>query len=33
VALISLLKMEVETFDPKDLPEDLKTIPALKPVS
>lgn len=33
VPLISLLKMEVETFDPKDLPEDLKTIPALKPGS
>ena len=28
--LISLLEMDVETFAPEELPEDLKTIPAVK---
>tara|TARA_B100001029_G_scaffold62561_1_gene50685 strand:+ start:350 stop:925 length:576 start_codon:yes stop_codon:yes gene_type:complete len=28
-----LLQMEVETFDPENLPEDLQTIPAVKPGS
>jgi len=31
--LISLLEMDVETFAPEELPEDLKTIPAVKPGS
>lgn len=31
--LYSLVSMNVETFDPDDLPEDLQTIPAIKPGS
>lgn len=33
VPLISLLKMQVETFDPEHLPEDLRAVPAVKPGS
>jgi orotate phosphoribosyltransferase len=30
---VSLVEMNVETFDPADLPEDLRSIPAIKPGS
>ena len=30
---VSLVQMNVETFDPSDLPEDLRSIPAIKPGS
>jgi orotate phosphoribosyltransferase len=30
---VSLVQMNVETFDPADLPEDLKGTPAIKPGS
>ena len=33
VPLVSLIEMEMEVFDPKNLPEDLKNSPALKPGS
>ena len=33
VPLFSLISMEVETFDPENLPDDLKGIPAVKPGS
>mgnify|MGYP000447941669 FL=1 len=33
VKLASLARFEVETFDGKNLPEDLKNIPAIKPGS
>ena len=30
---VSLVQMNVETFDPSDLPEDLRAVPAIKPGS
>ncbi len=33
VPLFTLLKMQVETFDPDNLPEDLQNLPAVKPGS
>jgi orotate phosphoribosyltransferase len=30
---VSIVQMDVETFDPADLPEDLKGTPAIKPGS
>jgi orotate phosphoribosyltransferase len=33
VPLVSLLRMDVQTYDPNDLPAELATIPAIKPGS